>query len=302
MPLKLGTQDVTLKLGSQDVTAYLGAEIVSLHPEAVAWRDAVVDNGGSVSGATLAAVSDFCTAIDAAGIRDRFYRLNLFCGNSDASLVAPRVPLYRGPSLAGTQYGNALDTNNNFVQGDYAETGVSGGLLGNGSSKYLATGLASDSLPSILSAHMAVYMRSNTISATTGLIAADDGTDRLAFFTRPTQTLRGTWAEITNSLANNEQSFAPAFATGLYTFTRTAADESVIYQDATAKNTNAVSVSPAAIATPWHVFASNVNGVPSNFSTTRLAGYSIGTGMSSADMTAYNTAMTAFQAALTRTA
>ena len=29
MPLKLGTQDVTLKLGSQDVTAYLGAEQVS---------------------------------------------------------------------------------------------------------------------------------------------------------------------------------------------------------------------------------------------------------------------------------
>ena len=29
MPLKLGTQDVTLKLGSQDVTAYLGAESVS---------------------------------------------------------------------------------------------------------------------------------------------------------------------------------------------------------------------------------------------------------------------------------
>ena len=29
MPLKLGSQDVTLKLGSQDVTAYLGAESVS---------------------------------------------------------------------------------------------------------------------------------------------------------------------------------------------------------------------------------------------------------------------------------
>ena len=102
MPLKLGTQDVTLKLGSQDVTAYLGAEIVSLHPEAVAWRDAVVDNGGSVSGATLAAVSDFCNAIDAAGIRDRFYRLNLFAGTG---LNAALVPLYRGPTYLADPLG-----------------------------------------------------------------------------------------------------------------------------------------------------------------------------------------------------
>jgi hypothetical protein len=105
MPVKLGTQDVTLKLGSQDVTAYLGAEIVSLHPEAVAWRDAVVDNGGSVSGATLAAVSDFCNAIDAAGIRDRFYRLNLFAGTG---LNAALVPLYRGPTYLADPLGSEL--------------------------------------------------------------------------------------------------------------------------------------------------------------------------------------------------
>ena len=46
MPLKLGTQDVTLKLGSQDVTAYLGAEEVSaLDPTSieglVGWYDSL---------------------------------------------------------------------------------------------------------------------------------------------------------------------------------------------------------------------------------------------------------------------
>ena len=115
-----------------------------VHPEAAAWRSAVVANGGSVSASTVKAVSAFCAAINAAGIRDRFYRLSLMCGDSDVSLVAVRTPLYRGPSLGGTQYGNALDTNNNFVQGDYAETGATGGLKGNGSSKYLDTGLQSD--------------------------------------------------------------------------------------------------------------------------------------------------------------
>lgn len=109
-----------------------------VHPEAAAWRTAVTSNGGSVSGTTLSAVDKFCKAIDTAGIRDRFYRLNLFCGTG---LSAALVPLYRGPSRTGTQHGNTTDTNNNFVSGDYAETGATGGLKGDGSTKYLATGL-----------------------------------------------------------------------------------------------------------------------------------------------------------------
>lgn len=110
-----------------------------VHPEANAWRTAVVANGGSVSASTMKAVSAFCAAIDTAGIRDRFYRLNLLCGTG---LNAALVPLYRGPSRTGTQYGNTTDTNNGpFVSGDYVETGASGGLTG-ANGKNLSTGLA----------------------------------------------------------------------------------------------------------------------------------------------------------------
>jgi len=108
-----------------------------VHPEANAWRSAVVANGGSVSASTMRAVSKFCADIDKAGIRDRFYRLNLFCGND---LNAVLVPLYRGPSRTGTQLGNATDINQGtFVGSDYVENS---GLKGNGSSKYLETGVA----------------------------------------------------------------------------------------------------------------------------------------------------------------
>jgi hypothetical protein len=108
-----------------------------VHPEAAAWRSAVVANGGSVSASTVRAVSKFCADIDKAGIRDRFYRLNLFCGND---LNAVLVPLYRGPSRTGTQLGNATDINQGtFVGSDYVENS---GLKGNGSSKYLETGVA----------------------------------------------------------------------------------------------------------------------------------------------------------------
>jgi len=104
-----------------------------VHPEAAAWRSAVVANGGSVSASTVKAVSTFCAAIDAASIRDRFYRLNLFAGTG---LNAALVPLYRGPSRTGTQYGNTTDTNGNFVSGDYS---LATGLQGNGSTKYINT-------------------------------------------------------------------------------------------------------------------------------------------------------------------
>lgn len=109
------------------------------HAEATDWASRVTAAGGTYSASTLAAVSQFCKDIDAAGIRNRFYRLNLLCGNN---LTAALVPLYRNTSFAGSVLGNTTDTNTNFVSGDYTETGGSaGGLKGNGSTKSLNTGV-----------------------------------------------------------------------------------------------------------------------------------------------------------------
>jgi len=132
-----------------------------LHPEVQQWRNAVISGGGSASGSTLKAMSDFCRSIDAAGLRDRFYRLNLFCGNSDGSLAAVRRPLYRGPSSGGTQFGNVLDQNVNFVSGDYAETGSGGGLT-SASGKYLRTGMGMNAMPNDAKTHMSVYLANCT--------------------------------------------------------------------------------------------------------------------------------------------
>ena len=98
------------------------------------WVSRVSTAGGSVSTATRAAVTRFCVAIQAAGLRSKIWRLNAFCGSS---LTAALVPIYRGPSRTGTQYGNTTDTNNNFVSGSYAEAT---GLTGNGTTRYLTLG------------------------------------------------------------------------------------------------------------------------------------------------------------------
>jgi hypothetical protein len=107
------------------------------NPDAQDWINRVYANGGTVSASTAAAVNTFCNAIDAASIRDRFYRLNLFCGTG---LNACLVPLYRGPSLGGTQFGGTVDTNvGPFVSGDYNEAS---GLGPASSGKSLSTGFA----------------------------------------------------------------------------------------------------------------------------------------------------------------
>jgi hypothetical protein len=98
------------------------------------WVSRVSAQSASVSTATRAAVTRFCVAIAAAGLRSKVWRLNVFVGNS---IAAAMVPIYRGPSRSGTQYGGSLDTNNNFASGSWTEAG---GLVGNGSTRYLTLG------------------------------------------------------------------------------------------------------------------------------------------------------------------
>ena len=111
------------------ISSLIAAGSANLHRESIDWHNRVITNGGRVSVSTLKAVSNFCYKIDAAGIRDKFVRLNLFCGNNLSSAV---VPLYKSKSFGGTVYGGNLDENNNFISTDYAETGANGGIKGGG--------------------------------------------------------------------------------------------------------------------------------------------------------------------------
>ena len=131
----------------------------TFHPEATAWRNAVIANSGTVSATTMRAVSNFCTAINAAGIRSKFLRLNLVCGNN---LAAARVPLYRGASATGTQYGSAADTNiGPLTANDYSEAT---GLQGNGSTKALDCTITLGTFKTFTAdydnMHLSVYNRS----------------------------------------------------------------------------------------------------------------------------------------------
>jgi hypothetical protein len=260
--------------------------------DALAWESAVYSNSGSVSVGTLAAVNTFCAAIDAAGIRDRFYRLNLFCGDSDASLVAVRVPLYRGPSLGGTQYGNALDTNNNFVQGDYAETGATGGLKGNGSSKYLDTGFAANVLGQT-DRHMSAFFD-----------LATSVSNRYWFGTDQSGCGSSFWAIGSSSTASAE------FRCGIPGAGSVASSGKIqllVSGNGTAQSylngSASTSVSGAAFTAPAQnifVHALNRCGSPTDFGSCRVQAYSLGAAFTAQQAADFYTAILAFQAAMGR--
>jgi hypothetical protein len=266
------------------------------------WVNRVYANGGTVSASTAAAVNTLCDSLDAASLRDRFYRLNLFCGTG---LNAALVPLYRGPSLGGTQYGNTTDTNNAFVGvgTDYAETGASGGLTGNGSTKYLNTGFNVDQLPGAANCHLSSFITgTQDITSVRTLVGTifNGVTDRYRLFLRtdsstpPNYTLQidlGKSEGVTQINRTNTSG-------GLLVGSRTSTTNLSLYANgasAGSPNTNAVAETTG--ASPFFVFARNG---PTEYYNGRMAAYSIGAGMTAAQVTAYHTAIQAFQSAMGR--
>jgi hypothetical protein len=269
--------------------------------DALDWRDRVVANSGSVSTSTFRAVSTFCNEIDRAGIRDRFYRLNLFCGTG---LNACLVPLYRGPSRTGTQYGNATDTNvGPFVSGDYAETGASGGLKGDGN-KRLDTGfqVAASGSPIVPRGHMSAWIQAATSAGAgrrslIGVRADAAPTVRLGFDRDNATTVWGGYGL-------NDSGF------GVTGATVSAAPQLVVGQQANAVELwdNASLVSSTAATTPgvldrnMLVFTVAYNTGTGVLGGTdgRIGAYSAGLDFTSAGVADYYAALNAFMVALGR--
>jgi hypothetical protein len=192
--LRIGSHNVLpnlIKAGSSGIKGLSlgGGEI--LHPEAVYWAKRVYNNSGGINTSTLAQVSRFCYAIDAAGLRDRFSRLNLFIGNNfydmtsnsqRYALNAALVPLYVGFYYDPGHHGDIgynylnLDVNYNFIENDYSDsTGLTsdgGKFLSVGLTTYDSTGGSDPANDS----HMSVYTISSTSTNSYNMIGNVYGT------------------------------------------------------------------------------------------------------------------------------
>jgi hypothetical protein len=251
-------------------------------------------NGGSASSGTLSAMNTFCNSINSAGLRDKFYRLNLFCGNNLTSCL---LPIYFGQRWNSFPYGFANgDRNFNFITGDYTESGASGGLLGDGSTKYLDTGVTISQIGTI--GHVSCYHKG--VMSTSGanvLIRGSDGNNGIGIdINAGINLIRGFWSPA------NTASFATNSG-GHYLVTRTSSTSMVLYTNgATSRgdSTNTTSVSFPISSWTLYVFALNNVGVASSLCPTRIQGYSIGTEMTQSEANSFYTIMQTFQTALGR--
>lgn len=268
------------------------------HPEAQTWRNAVLANGGAVSGSTLTAVSNFCRSIDAAGMRDRFYRLNLFCGTG---LAACLVPLYRGPTATGTQYGNTTDTNNGpFVSGDYIETGLTGGLDPNGNgNKHLNTGYKPlDTGSPILSNGHASWWSMTLTTSRQNIIGARKDSAPSSFAGAQIDNLGrawGGWGTGTTSFNAAGSAVAPFFGS----LTRRS-DGRVYYRINDTAVVDAASAAPNGTTADFGVFAMILDTGSLAAGPHRMSGYSVGAELSAAQASSLYSAWNTFQVALGR--
>jgi hypothetical protein len=278
----------------------------TIHQEAAAWAARVVANGGTV-GTSLSAVSSFCRAIDAAGIRDRFYRLNLFCGGTSGTAVglnSALVPLYRGPSFGGTQYGNNTETNGGgaFVGADYNETGTNGGLKG-GSSKYLDTTFAQSNI-ALTNVHLSASLRDletsfggeNTIIGHYNSSQSDFCTLRQAVSTGNRDFLAATFGGVNGISAAGSSSESHVMGV------RYSLTSSVLYRNGSSIGSTSSTVgTTASSALSYFVFARNNSGTANNFTAARIRMYSIGLAITDANAAAaFANAVAAFNTAMGR--
>ena len=276
-----------------------------IHPEALAWRTRVIANGATVSGSTLSAVDRFCKSIVAAGIRDKFYRLNLFCGNG---LNACLVPLYRGPSASGTQYGSATDTNTGpFVSGDYSET--TGLLHSQGNAKWLDTGLDPGSMPqSVYEAmHLSAYTGNVASVVTDPYLLGSHNSTLVERMSLQTSIRTASPGFESGRVGRATSATAVTGVTGARgpTFlivSRTSSTSLKLYRNGLLEAT--VSTSVTGITSnpyPIYIFRINNTGTASGDSNTiYIRTYSIGAGMTDAQAAAFHAAQTAFNTAMGR--
>ena len=243
------------------------------------WLARVAANSGTVSSQTREDVGTLLESIYVRGIRAKFTRLNLFCGDFAACMV----PLIR-------DVGTNVETNDNFITGDYSERGANAGLKGNGSNKRIRWGVA---FTGSANWHVSYYV--------TTAQAADE---RQMWF--PTSQ----WGINMVSVASAYIYFWPGSEAGGQGLSVANGHAGFIGMSKGAsgnKGYNRASASADLVpgssqsAGEQYLFFGNGGGV-ANYQNARGGGYSWGASMSQTDMQNWRTIMNTFQTALGRNA
>jgi len=269
--------------------------IVGNHPDVTSWLNTISLVGGNANSSTIAALNTFCNSISSAGLRNKFYRLNLFCGNNLTSCL---VPLYVNTQWNNPVLGFSIDTNNNnnFISTDYVETGVNGGLIGNGSNKCLLTGLKGTEL-SAGDRHLSAYEITNaTTDYSPSLGSAESNVLQHAI---------GPWTASTNYFYRTHNTVGGNANTtkniGFWLGSDSSPTASVLYMNGSSVASTSSQSAGGSPSIQYAIFGIvNSSNVIQEASEVRLGAYSIGLSLNSSEVTRFNTIMQTFQTSLGR--
>jgi len=251
------------------------------------WLARIVINGGTTpSSQTITAVNTFYNTIAGLGIASKISALCIFVPDS---LTAGITPLIK-------TNGNDPWTNHNFVAADLNAYG----LKGNGSNKYLQTGvIPSSSILSATSCGITIYGATPSGKADTDFGSSDGSGNALQLSISNSDTTIG---DCLNT-GSQRISVSNPYWTGYSLLTRIANNDSRIFQanpvtaHAQLGSTN-TATGGSLPTTEAYAFATNGNGTPLAYSHKRIRLLAIHQGLSSTESAAFYSAIATLDSAL----
>ncbi len=265
----------------------------SVDPRITDWAARVVRNGGATpSLSTQLALSTFVQSLTATGVMPKLVSMVVHVADS---LIAATTPIIPGP-------GADPWTNNGFVSGDLTING----LIGNGSSKYLNTGVvAVNSIMTSASAGLTAYCY-DTPPVSSGYSLGSGGaanSSQFAVYPNTAGQFNGYLWRFVNINTNDGVAVATPGA-GYYSLNRTSASRLDFYfarsNVAHSSLASATGAQTGSIEPTYAVAAHAINAVGSvtAFSVTRLSFLALHIGLTAADSLNFYNAIQALRVSL----
>jgi hypothetical protein len=261
--------------------------------DAQAYFNNIVANSGSIGTSAKSAINTFVQGLKSDGLWSLCNEIGIFVGVDQ--LAGAVVKLKDG--TGGTQP-NLVATN--LVSGDYVATGSTAGIKGNGSNKYLNTGLNPYALSySTTNTHIAAYFTPTTDGSFSILMGADTAANQnsATYLGKNNGNEGGSIASVNQViLSGGKQGFCMVTTNNSTTQTYYVAGSSA--GSGTQSIQSFPNVNLFLLARSRGTSPTPAN--PVDFSSRYIRGYSIGTGMSSTQASNFSsrwqTLMTSFSA------
>jgi hypothetical protein len=213
---------------------------------------------------TVQAISDFIAGCKADGVWSKITEAYLIAGVTFGGITV---------KLKGT----GTLTNNNFVSGDYQATGAGAGLTGDGSTKYLDTGLNDNTL-SADDKHLGYYLTVMGSYGTRAQIGTYDGGTNYWVLQNPDITTTQVGIPFTDAL------LTASHTTGSAMVSRRGVNDVELYGNGSSFATDTSTASATNANTSYYLFAFNNNNSNAlNYSDATLTFAHVGTSLTDTD-------------------